>query len=258
MEDQFQQINHTLSTVYSGSLRLFMDAGLVRVHPFRQSYSRYEFPPADVGEAVGWTNVFRFAILEQFPGIYVDMDTVFLRSFTPIWEVYDQGTPFASRWANREYVSTSVLGIPPQARTLASLPFRTHSFHPEPFSNVCCEEAECKKELVLFPPEFFDPLSLSEEGAAIGAADESSWCGLSKYEDFFSASASSHVNVTCLKSSSFAAHWHGQWDASHCTPSSPIRLLRDSFAEVVNARFGYTIDLCEEERREGVTKIFAF
>jgi hypothetical protein len=257
-EDQFAQINHTVHTLYAGSLRLFIEAGVLRIHPYRPSFStsRRDFPQLDYAEVVGWTNVFRFYILEQSPGIFVELDTLFFRSFSPLWDFYDQGVPFASRWAHKDSASLSILSIPGKSAAVSSLPARSHSFHPEPFTNVCCEEKACRSSLVLFPPEFFDPLSLSEEGVP-GTA----WCDLAKFEDLFRPSGGGGGavwNATCFTSSAFATHWHGQWDASHCTSNSPIRFLRDMFAASIHDKYGYSIDLCEEERREVVAKIFAF
>lgn len=149
-------------------------------------------------------DLFRALILHKYGGIYVDMDSVFIRPFTCLL-----GTEFMYKWSfQKDMISSAVMHLHQRSELSTEL-LRGILALPPGGTNWGCQNnmrAYAKKPFRVFPCAFFNPewqikLSDEEKKSAINFAEPfkvNAWTG-NMYEG------------------SFVWHWHNQW----LTPIEP-------------------------------------
>jgi DDB1- and CUL4-associated factor 13 len=122
------------------------------------SASTYDKP------SVALSDLVRFVLCHRFGGIYLDVDTLFLRDWEELWGW--QGA-FAYRWSRMDRYNTAVLRMH-QGSAFGTFTLRTAlknglNFHPIRISSYL-KDAQMEGLLMKVPDALFDPAWLMTEG----------------------------------------------------------------------------------------------
>jgi FkbM family methyltransferase len=171
------------------------------------------------GSAVAHSDLIRFLVLYAYGGIYVDMDTVFLRDLAPF-----QQEGFVHMWEHQKYPNTAIMGLPRGSpivpRVIAKKGCNADAFYPTRlFENLGCPDGPCEG-LRAFPCTLFDPFSGWDPGNE--PYERFYWHSL--MHDFFSKPMP-NVKVGELYPGAFTFHWHNRWDRE-IAPKSAMDLWR--------------------------------
>lgn len=143
-------------------------------------------------------DLFRALILHNYGGVYVDMDSVFLRTFTSLF-----ATEFMYKWSfQRDMISSAVMYLH-QRSELAQELLRGIIDLPYGGTNWGCQNnmrAFAKKPFRVFPCAFFNPEWQTRRTPEQKAA-EPDWAEPFKVN-----------SVTDLYEGSFVWHWHNRWE----------------------------------------------
>ena len=95
----------------------------------------------------------RFELMYKYGGVWVDMDTIFLRDWTPILSMpFD----FVYRWSFLKNINTAVLRVQPHSWLREHLHATSGSFHPKKVGRYCSKSWHCERDLYILPNSFFD------------------------------------------------------------------------------------------------------
>jgi hypothetical protein len=159
------------------------------------------------------SNLARFVALFKYGGLYADMDVLFLRDLTPLFEDARFSDEFCYRWsAHLPYGNSAVLALRRESATAEALLAR------------CRERGSCRPrdvlrfgedpdvDLLVLPCPFFDPLWPRRDGQ-----DLTSDAPFDRFEDFFRrfgwrfARPTPPPTVETFFPGAFAFHWHNNW-----------------------------------------------
>jgi hypothetical protein len=165
------------------------------------------------------SNCFRFVTLYHHGGIYIDIDTMLVRDFSPLLACFDD--EFCYRWsANMPYANSAVLRL------------RQHSPTAWRILEHCAVQGSCRPrhvlnfaeqgdvDLLVLPCAAFDPLWPLVDGK-----DSSRAAPFDTFVQFFHPRSHAGVKrseIRCLRDffpGSFAYHWHNCWKEPEHTAS---------------------------------------
>lgn len=159
-------------------------------------------------------DIFRALILHKYGGVYVDMDSVFLRAFSPLF-----GAEFMYKWSFQPTaISSAVMWLKKQSPLSAEL-LRGILELPQGGTNWGCENnvrAHSKLKFRVFPCAFFNPewqIKLTPDQKARLSVPAVT------FEPFI-IHEFSHEMYT----GSFTWHWHNRWE-SPVQPGCKFELL---------------------------------
>jgi hypothetical protein len=145
-------------------------------------------------------DLFRALILHKHGGVYVDMDSVYLRTFNSLF-----GDEFLYKWSySREQISSAVMYLKKRSELSEQLLRGITEVDPGGINWGCYNnmKAYAKKPFRVLPCVFFNPdwqFILTEEQK--------------KDTSFVTHPFKYHKLVGDLSEGSFVWHWHNQWDA---------------------------------------------
>ncbi|MBV9549261.1 MAG: hypothetical protein JO256_06255 [Alphaproteobacteria bacterium] len=168
----------------------------------------------ELEEPVSRSDAFRLIALFRHGGVYMDIDTLFLRDFMPLMSSYDHA-PFVYRWsAHCPYFSNALIYNPaghPLAGQLMAHCRRVGSCH----SRIAFRhEDHADKDLLELPCGFFDPL-----WPQVDRKDHFSGAPFQKFQDFFRPFGPFYRQRPDIRRiedffpGAFAYQWHGCWRA---------------------------------------------
>lgn len=144
-------------------------------------------------------DLFRALILHNYGGVYVDMDSVYLRPFTSLF-----GAEFMYKWSfQKDMISSAVMYLHKRSELAQEL-LRGIIELPYGGTNWGCQNnmrAFAKKPFRIFPCAFFNPEWQVKRTLEQKAA-EPDWA-----EPF---KVNSHTNV--MYEGSYIWHWHNRWE----------------------------------------------
>jgi len=163
-------------------------------------------------DPVARSDAFRLLILYRHGGVYVDMDTMFLRDFGVLFDTYGDGS-FCYRWSARQHFGTNAIMYMERANPLGLELIRR-----------CIEIGSCKTRLLLrhehadidlleLPCVLFDPL-----WPHFDREDRFAKAPFKKFRDFFRPFGLLHRRKQHIRSmadffpGAFAYQWHGFWN----------------------------------------------
>ena len=190
------------------------------------------------------SDAFRLIALYRYGGLYVDIDTLFLRDFQELIASPLCDSPFVYRWsAHCAYFSNAIIYIPhshPLAQQLMLQCIRVGSCH----SRIAFRHQDhADKDLLELPCGLFDPLWPHFDGQ-----DRYARAPFKKFQDFFRPFGLFHRPNPAIRGledffpGAFAYQWHGCW----------------SMAEHQNSYFGLFERQVEErfrQRRERLSRV---
>ncbi len=162
------------------------------------------------------SDAFRLIALYRHGGLYVDIDTLFLRDFQDLIASPFGESPFVYRWsAQCDYFSNAIIYIPaghPLAGQLMLHCVRVGSCH----SRLAFRHADhADKDLLELPCPLFDPLWPHFDGR-----DRYAGAPFGKFRDFFRAFGLFYRRNRAIRGlevffpGAFAYQWHGCWRAA--------------------------------------------
>lgn len=147
----------------------------------------YVDPSSNVSP-VALSDVFRFVILHQHGGVYLDMDVLLLRDLRPL---VTPNQPFAERWGCHDGegdYNTAVLFLGDAGSPLATYFLRIgtrlgHNFHPRTMGDIARRDGR-HKELHMLETAAFDPVWCEFSGKRKGKMTMPDFTG---FDEFFKA-----------------------------------------------------------------------
>lgn len=139
---------------------------------------------------VAMSDVFRFVILHQHGGVYIDMDVLLLRDLRPL---LTPNQPFAERWGCHDGqgdYNTAVLFLGDAGSSLATYFLRIgtrlgHNFHPRTMGDLARRDGR-HRELHMLETAAFDPVWCEFSGKRKGIMTAPDFV---EFEEFFKARA---------------------------------------------------------------------
>ncbi len=162
-------------------------------------------------------DVFRCVILHKYGGLYVDMDSLFLRNLEPLFRLTGPAS-FCPEWPGGYFANNAVLALRPYSDTSFSLirkaveygttfrPWQILQFHKDAVPN-----------LLVLPTAFFSP----SWGGSLPNAPIGEW-------DEFFMPAKSPRTIEQFFPGCFIYSWHGRWQAD-VHPDSWMSAFRQHF-----------------------------
>lgn len=180
------------------------------------------------------SDFFRHIVLFKHGGVYVDMDTMFLRDISPLLCNEQFDSEFCYRWsAHQNYGSSAVMRLRRQSETGYTLLVRCReqgSCHPR---RVLRFEDNIDMELTVLPCVFFDPLWPHYDHK-----DKYKSAPFNRFEYFFRKFNWGFRRKRSIRScrdffpGAFTYHWHNFWD---------VREHEDSYFGFFNREFDQLI-----------------
>ena len=164
--------------------------------------------PADRADA------FRFLVLHSYGGVYVDLDTLFLRDFAALLDSDLGSQAFCYRWSNQPYANSAILRLFRGSELAADLIAhcrRIGSCHP---AEALRHDDHGSTDLLELPCAFFDPLWLH--------FDRKERCALApfgQFDDFFRPFGVFFRRNPGIRGladffpGAFTYEWHNRWNA---------------------------------------------
>ncbi len=159
------------------------------------------------------SNFARLTILHNVGGIYVDVDTVFLRDLGEL-PTSISGDELCTQWSSIPRGNNAFIGLRPHGAVAVGLMERaaaTDSCRP---SSILAFEGGQDIDLLVLPAAVTDPLWTHHEGTALMRRPP-----IMRFDDFFSATRRPRWRRERVRSyrdffrGAFAYHWHNRWDA---------------------------------------------
>jgi len=189
-------------------------------------------------EPANRSDAFRFLILHSYGGVYVDLDTLFLRDFGPLLDSDLGSEAFCYRWSAQPYANSAILRLGRGSKLSTDLIAhcrRIGSCHPARALRHADHE---RADLVEFPCSFFDPLWLhfdKHERCALAPFDH--------FEDFFRHFGflfKRNPGIRALADffpGAFTYEWHNRWSAREVR-SSYFGMFEQEIDGLLARKFG--------------------
>jgi len=188
-------------------------------------------------DATALSNCFRFVTLYRHGGVYVDMDTMFLRDLNALFQDDWAGDEFCYRWsAHLPYANSAILALRAGSEVAHALLLRcveTRSCRP---ATVLRFEETRQIPLLVLPCAVFDPLWPRHDGQ-----DRYPSAPFRRFGDFFRRFGWRVRRAPTIRShrdffpGAFTYHWHNCWDAPE-HHDSYFGLFEREFDDLLRAR----------------------
>lgn len=132
-------------------------------------------------ERAAISDVLRFVLLFKYGGVWVDIDTVFLKDFTSLMD-FD----FMYRWSRDTHANTAVMRICDRGTLATILRKGTQNsnfesgtaYHPNSATQYCAGIKSCRDKMLIMPAEVFDPAWPHTDAAGPGGncPNQENWC----------------------------------------------------------------------------------
>jgi hypothetical protein len=183
------------------------------------------------------SDFFRFVVLYKYGGIYIDMDTIFLRDMSTLLLDTRYHSEFCYRWsAHMPYGTSAVLRLRQYSETAHALLVRcgvAGSCHPKHVLRF-----EDNIDLLVLPCPFFDPLWSHHD-----RRDNYNDAPFDRFEGFFRKFGWRFKRNPTVRSyrdffpGAFAYHWHNFWDARE-HKDSYFGFFNNEFDNILRDRLG--------------------
>eukprot|EP01117_Protostelium_nocturnum_P016498 TRINITY_DN6537_c0_g1_i1.p1 TRINITY_DN6537_c0_g1~~TRINITY_DN6537_c0_g1_i1.p1 ORF type:complete len:443 (+),score=100.11 TRINITY_DN6537_c0_g1_i1:45-1373(+) len=170
------------------------------------------------------SDMFRVAILYQYGGMYLDVDSLLLRD---LGDLYLSGKEFAYEWASKGLANTAVFYLNKRSNTGKAIIegamnlkhwFSVNPpFHPWHYLEYVFNSKLPGADLMILPCALFDPIWLTDEKSAENLREDLS-PPFKKIDDVFTwkIDVEQPRIMTNFLAGAWALHWHGnnKWDRS--------------------------------------------
>jgi hypothetical protein len=185
------------------------------------------------------SDLFRFVVLYNHGGTYVDIDTMFLRDLNLVRQVTHSADEFCYRWsAHLPYGSSAVLRLRQRSETARALLERCceiNSCHP---SRVLRFDENADLDLLVLPCVFFDPLWPHRD-----RRDSYREAPFNRFEDFFRPFGWRFRRKRRIRSyrdffpGALAYQWHNCWGTPE-DPNSYFGIFNEQFDTILVDKLG--------------------
>ena len=145
------------------------------------------------------SDAFRMLVLSKYKGLYFDLDILFLRDFTPLFN--NKG--FLYQWEQESYGNSAILYLKDQQliNNLSQNCIKKNTFIPWIAFYYGTPEI---KDLTVLPCAFFDPIwNITDEKAYNYP--------ITKFEDFFKKTDCNIKSMSDFFPGCYTYHWHNLW-----------------------------------------------
>ncbi|CAG8696825.1 9757_t:CDS:2, partial [Racocetra fulgida] len=236
---------------YSPTLIEFKSWDMVEQLSFSDVYDGWQGPKYN--SSVKISDLFRFVVLHNYGGIYIDSDVLLIRDMRPL---YYANFEFAYRWSKTNQYNTAVLRLwkqsPSSKMVIRGAIKNDMNFHPFTIKKYLSthdysSRKETNKLIYMLPSGLFDPLWLKQDDIQPLSTLSPN---LHKFTDLFNPNLTpgeiSGLDPTTLDSSPleirnidnffrgiFAYHWHNQWNAT-IHPTSWCGVIQTAYDEFLD------------------------